>query len=415
MSDDRFKTILQRVVAGSTPLAIILVLAFCILAALMLAGSATRVIQALGSSTQAPPSEVIRNNAFLLAGIIGGGFAIWRGFIAERQADTAQQGLFTERFTKAVEQLGSEKTVKQPQLHPVYRSNQQGIALRDEDGNWIPEVDAAGTPVMRRVEVEETVPNLEVRLGGIYALERLAKDSPTDHITIMEVLCAYIRENAEGHTPTEDQKIAPPRVDIAAILDVIARRSDAQKRIEADAKPPYRPDLSRSILSHLDLRGRLLKGVNLRAAELRGATLVEAQLQGAHLVGAQLRAADLAAAQLQGADLSWTQLQGARLFRAQLQGADLSWTQLQGAYLGRAAFDTFSQCSTTIFTAAALQNLDVSMLDLSQDQVNSMFGDRGTVTLPEGIEVPEHWKTYDDLADFNAAWEVEKAKHGLAD
>ncbi len=38
--------------------------------------------------------------------------------------------------------------------------------------------------------------NLEVRLGGIYALERIARDSPKDHWTIMEVLTAYVRENS---------------------------------------------------------------------------------------------------------------------------------------------------------------------------------------------------------------------------
>jgi hypothetical protein len=43
---------------------------------------------------------------------------------------------------------------------------------------------------------EETVPNLEVRLGTIYALERIAEDSERDHIPIMETLCAYIRQNA---------------------------------------------------------------------------------------------------------------------------------------------------------------------------------------------------------------------------
>src|SRR3982751_6161439 len=36
-------------------------------------------------------------------------------------------------------------------------------------------------------------PNLEVRLGAIYALERIPRDSERDHWPIMEVLCAYVR------------------------------------------------------------------------------------------------------------------------------------------------------------------------------------------------------------------------------
>ena len=104
----------------------------------------------------------------------------------------AQEGHITERFTRAVEQLGSER--------------------------------------------------LEIRLGGIYALERLAKDSPQDHWTIMEVLTAFIRENApwplqaEGPPPPspEGQEAAAaaakpttkskPRTDIQAALTIIGRR-----------------------------------------------------------------------------------------------------------------------------------------------------------------------------------------------
>lgn len=34
-------------------------------------------------------------------------------------------------------------------------------------------------------------------LSGIYALERIAQDSKKDHWPIMEILTAYVRENAQ--------------------------------------------------------------------------------------------------------------------------------------------------------------------------------------------------------------------------
>ena len=37
---------------------------------------------------------------------------------------------------------------------------------------------------------------MAIRLGGIYALERIARDSEKDHGPIMEVLTAYVREKA---------------------------------------------------------------------------------------------------------------------------------------------------------------------------------------------------------------------------
>ena len=84
-----------------------------------------------------------------------------------------------------------------------------------------------------------------MRLGGIYALERLANDSPDrDYSTIMEVLTAYVRENAprpqevisspasepsETKTATEpaNQELPTPLADIQAILTVLGRRKKA--------------------------------------------------------------------------------------------------------------------------------------------------------------------------------------------
>jgi hypothetical protein len=37
---------------------------------------------------------------------------------------------------------------------------------------------------------------LEVRLGGIYSLERISKESPDDYCTVMENLAAFVRERS---------------------------------------------------------------------------------------------------------------------------------------------------------------------------------------------------------------------------
>ncbi|MEL7215852.1 MAG: hypothetical protein AAGJ96_07985, partial [Pseudomonadota bacterium] len=58
-------------------------------------------------------SADLRNLTFFIAALVGAPFVIWRAIVAQKQADTAEQVLITERFTKAVEQLGAEKVVKQ--------------------------------------------------------------------------------------------------------------------------------------------------------------------------------------------------------------------------------------------------------------------------------------------------------------
>ena len=81
-------------------------------------------------------STIIRNFALLIAAGIALWFAKQRIVVADRQSETAQQGLLNERYQKGAEMLGSEV--------------------------------------------------LPVRLGGIYALSRLAEDDPEKyHIKVM--------------------------------------------------------------------------------------------------------------------------------------------------------------------------------------------------------------------------------------
>jgi hypothetical protein len=109
----------------------------------------------------------------VLVALIGGPVLIWRALTAHwaaqaarHQADTAREGQYTDLFTRAVEQLGATREVKR----------------------YVDVDDGAGGK--RREQCNETEPNLEVRLGAIYALDRVARDSERDHWPIMQVLCA---------------------------------------------------------------------------------------------------------------------------------------------------------------------------------------------------------------------------------
>src|SRR5205807_2095442 len=191
---------------------------------------------------------------------------------------------------------------------------------------------------------------LDVRVGAVYALEQLARESPELHWPVMEVLAAhlrqharggarpgrpepaplvevlgtYLRERARGGPRQTGSTEAPPghrrAADLEAIATVIARR-----RWESD------PADRRLDLREVDLRGVRWAGVHLEGADLSGADLAGAQFKGAaDLTGADLSGAHLAGAVLRGADLS-----GARLDDADVDGADLTeargltWAQLE--------------------------------------------------------------------------------------
>jgi uncharacterized protein YjbI with pentapeptide repeats len=206
--------------------------------------------------------------------VLGGLFAIFALYLTFRRVKVAEQGHITDRYTKAIEQLGATK--------------------------------------------EENKPNVEVRLGAIYALERIAQDSPRDHWTIMEVLTAYVRQNAPApeQTPTKEENekaIAKgPAKEIQAILTVLGRRRrDHRREIEGQ---------------WLDLRYSDLRGANFDTAHMEGTSF-----EGAHLYGSTFDGAHLERANFFEAHAEW-----AIFARAHVEDANFAGAQLENTYFGTA-------------------------------------------------------------------------------
>jgi hypothetical protein len=256
------------------------------------------------------------------AGLFAAGALLFtaRNFtLSRRTFELTEQGQVTDRYTKAIEQLGSEK--------------------------------------------------LDVCIGGIYALERVARDSPRDHWTIIEVLTAFVREHSREQWPRPDpssqEQQRSTRPDVQAAVTVIGRR---------DAEHDSRP---------IDLRGADLTGANLGGADLRtalldganlgGADLSTAHLTGADLTGADLTDADLTLAYLTDADLTGANLGGAKLTLANLTFANLSGAQLSGAQLS-------ANFHGADLTGVNLHGADLTGVDLTGA---SWSGD---------VPVPDGWK-----------------------
>jgi hypothetical protein len=199
---------------------------------------------------------------------------------AQQELELNRRGQITERFTRAIDQLGAT-------YDAGYRT-------------------------------------FEIRLGGIYALEQIARDSEEDYWPIMEVLTAYVRQHAPwipveaqqgeeaSREATETTKVLPPDPDIQAITDVLRRRNRYFGHGE-----PEPLDLTLANLSGANLSGANLSEANLSEANLSEANLSEANLKGADLKGADLKGADLQEAILQGANVTDEQLAATR----SLQGA----------------------------------------------------------------------------------------------
>jgi hypothetical protein len=238
---------------------------------------------------------------------LGGVALVGTLYFSARTLSLNRRGQLTERYSKAVEQLGQ-----------------------------------LGEKAMA------------VRLGGIYALEQIALDSERMYWPVMEVLVAFVRANPAGDAtpvvafasteerPRYERDRAPIEADLQAALTVLARRPEERRRWERNHERMLNlrfADLRRARLRRAHLEDTLLTGARLDDADLAGVHLERAHLSGASLRHAYMRDAHLEQSVLHGARLEEAVMPGARMVGADLTGAHLDRTDLTRSQLEEARID----------------------------------------------------------------------------
>jgi len=153
--------------------------------------------QAQGQLAKNVRSSVLQ----VLAGlaVVGGAIATWR------QVHIRREGQITERFTRAVDQLGNR--------------------------------------------------NVDVRVGGIYALERIAKDALADRTAIQFLIGAFIRNHANLPAAAPDGTQPPAEPVDDRLPSLRARAADVQVAMSVLGRRLPSPDQRPLTLSRVDLRG----------------------------------------------------------------------------------------------------------------------------------------------------------------
>jgi len=385
----------------------------------------------------AAQADILNKLGLLIAGFAGFVFVVWRllilqqqNQIADRQREIAQEKLYVELLTKAVEQLGATREKK-----TTNKSSNKA------DG--------------KTETISETEPNIEVRLGGIYALEKLARDCLPLHWQIMEILCAYIKENAgpprtlgeeieelirkpkDNLTSKEHERfeilsreIPSPRADLQAALTVIGRRNHAQRYYENEnARSPETvldlsgihipkmnfdyldfsgTDFSSSTMSFTTFKLSNLHKARFLYARLEHTLLDQAYLHRANISCARLENASLCATILYNATIQDTHFEGALLYSAKFNGASCSGAQFSGAemigahleycWLNRSEFEE-ARIDEVKFDGAWLGNVDLrTALGVETKQIAAAWG-TATTLLAAGIERPanDRWICRDDV------------------
>jgi hypothetical protein len=220
-------------------------------------------------------------------------FFTWRQLqISRGQLQIGRESQITEQFNKAIDHLGGEQT--------------------------------------------------DVRLGGIYALERIANISDRERGPVVEVLTAYVR----GHAPRPDlldeldpAAIKAPKADVHAAMTVLARRTTGAERganldlSRVDLRKVYlaSPKVPHAELERVNLQEALLQASNLEAAKLAHADMWMVDLRWSNLQSTDLRNAYLRDADLRDADLRDADLRDAKIQGADMRGVNLELARLEGA------------------------------------------------------------------------------------
>ena len=251
------------------------------------------------------------------AGLLALGAFVYtaRNFTLSRRAhELTAQGQVTDRYTRAIDQLGSDKP--------------------------------------------------DIRIGGIYALERTAWDSVRDHGVIMDALAAFVRRKTRD---AGDNSGDWPPADVRAAMTVIARRNLSADRGPIDL---HGADLRGIRLDEVQLVGAMLGGIALDDAHMTGATLTGATLDDAHMTGATLTGATLDDAHMTGATLTGATLDDAHMTGATLTGATLDDAHMTGATLTGATLDDAhmvgAKLQSIFLSGAVLAGADLSRSDFSQ-------------------------------------------------
>jgi hypothetical protein len=247
-----------------------------------------------------------------LVQILGGAVVVLGLYFTARGFHLTREGHITDRYAKAIEHLGSS--------------------------------------------------NADVRIGGIYSLARLARDSQVDGQMIIEVLTSFVREHTRtGHRKPSDAKV---EADVQAAISVLATRPDVDREHnrldfyhsglnDADFR---NGDFRKAMFDYSRLDGASFSGARLDGADLsfctaRGAAFTRSTARGAHFVNAKyvngwFLAADLTDCDFYGCDLSGSDfgrryaeegnpplppaaLTNARFTKAKLRGTNLRGIDLR--------------------------------------------------------------------------------------
>ncbi len=303
----------------------------------------------------------------IIVAMIGAPFVVWRSVVAQRQVIVSELGLTTDRLNASVQGLGAVRDANRIGRNVTY--NNTSIHAYETETEWrdSPKIyeDYEVNPVVDSWQTFiETHPNIEVRIGALFTLERLAMEDVNYHWHVMQIISAYIRENArEARLQPSSFVLKRPfvREDIQTALTVLGRRSADGKNYEQTNK------------LRLDLRNTNLAGANFEKGDFSGALLVNCRLEACLFRDTKLQGTVFASSVLNYSDF----------FRSDMTGAHLDTAIInQPTPTVGGMNDTINMAN---IRGISLAGADISAVDYlgTPEEMNTTYGTKDTILAEE--------------------------------
>jgi uncharacterized protein YjbI with pentapeptide repeats len=194
----------------------------------------------------------------------------------------------------------------------------------------------------------------------LYALERIANDSPKDYWTIIEILTSFVREKSKLKKTENYREKSIYSVEIQAILNILGRRNiqrDVGREIDLSNSDlsgfaiPLDSDFSRAIFRNSVLKKTQFQSVTLTHANFSDADLTEASLNKAKLQNAIFHNACLNYATVKHANLDKAKLESSFVYDADFRESSLKQACFDKVHLQGARFNATVLDKSTFINA----------------------------------------------------------------
>ncbi|MFD1044179.1 pentapeptide repeat-containing protein [Kibdelosporangium lantanae] len=223
---------------------------------------------------------------------------------------------------------------------------------------------------------------LDIRVGAVFAFDVFVRNSPEYYRATIQTLASFIRIHAPAGNSCSTLRSSP--ADIEAAMLVIGRNFDDNKyRGDSDNSDLFANGLGTLDLSDTCLRGMYLPRINLTTVRLAHADFSFAHLVGARFDSADMEEADFSNADVSGAHFDFSFLTNAHLVNTRAPGSVLEGAHLDHADLSHGSFPmaSFRDCTMTgirltggDFRSADLTGVDLSGVDRSGANFTAAIG-----------------------------------------